>query len=64
MQAESADMQTRVHFAIASMIFFLSNPAAAAGAAQVPEADSVMLFALGVLGVIVGRRAAMKKRDD
>lgn len=57
-------MQTRVHFAIASMIFVLSSPAAAAGAAQVPEADSVMLFALGVLGVIVGRRAAMKKRDD
>jgi len=39
-------------------------PTAASAAAQVPEASSVTLFALGVLGVIVGRSLAMRKSDS
>lgn len=40
----------------------LAAPAAAAGA-QVPEGSNLLLFALGALGVLVGRRASMKRRD-
>ena len=41
----------------------LATPAAAmaAGAVQVPEGSQFTLFALGLLGVIVGRRASMPK---
>ncbi|MDE1467710.1 hypothetical protein [Aurantiacibacter sp. D1-12] len=35
----------------------------AAGTAQVPEGSSVTLFALGVIGVIIGRRLSMRKSD-
>ena len=53
---------------LAVLMFALwAGPASAAGeGAQVPEASAMTLFALGVLGVIVGRRGAMrpKKRDE
>lgn len=44
----------------------LATPAAAlaAGAASVPEGSMAPLFALGILGVIVGRRASMRKPGD
>ncbi|HSQ95484.1 MAG TPA: PEP-CTERM sorting domain-containing protein [Croceibacterium sp.] len=44
----------------------LATPAAAlaAGAVPVPEGSQATLFALGLLGVIVGRRASMRKPDD
>ena len=48
------------------LVFALTaSPALANNGAQVPEASAMTLFALGVLGVIVGRRGAMrsKKRD-
>ena len=42
-----------------------ASPAFANGeGAQVPEASAVTLFALGVLGVLVGRRGAMRGKDD
>ena len=44
----------------------LATPAAAlaAGAASVPEGSQATLFALGLLGVIIGRRASMKPPED
>ena len=44
----------------------LVTPAAAlaAGGVPVPEGSQATLFALGLLGVIVGRRASMRKPDD
>lgn len=59
-----------LRLALAALLLLCAVPAAAnavAGAsAQVPEASSVTLFALGVLGVIVGRRLSMRKsnKDD
>ena len=38
--------------------------ALAAGAVQVPEGSQFTLFALGLLGVIVGRRASMPRSDE
>ncbi|MGB3167733.1 MAG: PEP-CTERM sorting domain-containing protein [Alteraurantiacibacter sp.] len=32
--------------------------------AQIPEASSLSLFALGVLGVIVGRKLSQRRADD
>ncbi|WP_047094468.1 hypothetical protein [Aurantiacibacter marinus] len=37
--------------------------ASASTAAQIPEGSSATLFALGVIGVIVGRRLSMRKAD-
>jgi len=42
----------------------VSSPALANGeGAQVPEASAMTLFALGVLGILVGRRGAMRSKD-
>lgn len=48
------------------MTLALSASPAFAGevGAQVPEASALTLFALGVLGILVGRRGAMRKKDD
>ncbi len=40
-----------------------ASPAMAANGAQVPEGSAAALFALGLLGVIVGRRGAMRPKD-
>ena len=54
-------MATRL---IPALILLLSAaPAFAAASAPVPEAPAASLFALGLLGVIVGRRASMKRKD-
>jgi hypothetical protein len=42
----------------------LANPAVASGGAQIPESSTLSLFALGVLGVLVGRRAVMNARRN
>ena len=49
-------------FAIPLMLLAFATPASAASA-TVPEPSSMALFGLGVLGVIVGRRGARRKRD-
>lgn len=49
--------------AFAIMLLFAAAPAAANGSAQIPEASSLTLFALGALGVIIGRRLSMRKSD-
>jgi hypothetical protein len=51
-------MLSRVAFALT---MFLASTAAMAGdSTQVPEGSQATLFALGILGVIVGRRLAMR----
>lgn len=44
----------------------MAAPAWAQQSAQVPEGSQLTLFALGVLGVIIGRRASMgrSRKDD
>ena len=44
----------------------LTTPAAAlaAGAVPVPEGSQFTLFALGALGVLIGRRASMRRPQD
>lgn len=55
---------------VARLLIFLSlalvmfaAPAQAADSAQVPEASSVTLFALGLAGVMLGRRLSRRKAD-
>ena len=52
-------------FRLTAIALALSASPAFAGetGAQVPEASSAMLFALGLLGVLVGRRGAMRTKD-
>ena len=50
-------------FAPAALVLIAASPAAAQGFAQIPEANSITLFALGVLGVIVGRRLSTRRSD-
>ena len=44
----------------------LTTPAAAfaAGGVPVPEGSQFTLFALGALGVLIGRRASMRRPED
>ena len=51
-----------MRFAIPLILLLQSAPAFAAGTA-VSEPSSMALFALGVIGLIVGRQTARKKRD-
>lgn len=43
--------------------FLMSVASPAAATAQVSEGSSLTLFALGVLGVMIGRRLAIRKSD-
>lgn len=49
---------------LALFVLTASSPAMAQQSAQVPEGSQLTLFALGLLGVIVGRRAAMRRQQD
>ena len=51
-------------FLLALLLLVTPAAALAAGAAAVPEGSQATLFALGLLGVIVGRRASMHKPDE
>lgn len=46
---------------ISLSLFLSATPALAGEGAQVPEGSQLTLFALGILGVIVGRRASMRR---
>ena len=60
---EGAGMIVRPFLAVS--LALLPMPALAASAsAQVPEGSQLTLFALGVLGVIVGRRFAIRRGDS
>ncbi len=58
-------MVTRIALALAAL--FSSAPAWAQDGTAVPEGSHLTLFALGLLGVIIGRRASMnaqrRKKD-
>lgn len=45
-------------------LLLLAAPAHAQGAAQVSEPSQLALVALGILGVIVGRNAAKRRKSD
>lgn len=47
----------------ALLIIFAPSPVLAATASQVPEGSGLTLFALGILGVIVGRKLSMGSKD-
>lgn len=52
----------------ALMVVLMASPANAAGdsggGTQIPEASSVLLFALGLAGVLIGRSVSMRGRKD
>ena len=52
-------MVTRLTIALAALL--TSAPAWSNDGTAVPEGSQLTLFALGLLGVIVGRRASMKR---
>ena len=41
----------------------LASQPASQGAITVPEPSDLLLFSLGVAGLLIGRRAAMKRKD-
>lgn len=47
--------------AMAWVVALTASPAVAAGWVDIPEPGDPWLFALGVVGLLVGRRAARKK---
>ncbi len=47
-----------------ALVLFAAPASAADGSAQIPEASGLTLFALGLAGVILGRRFSMRKGDD
>ena len=51
-------MISKISFAFAALLS--SMPAWAQDSAAVPEGSHLTLFALGLLGVIIGRRASMR----
>ena len=48
---------------IAAAAFTSAAPAAANAATQVPEASGLTLLAIGVAGVLIGRRLSMRGTD-
>lgn len=44
-----------------ALLLGASTAAHAAGSIQIPEPTDLLLFSMGVLGLIVGRQAARKK---
>lgn len=51
-----------IRLALPLCLLWTASPVLAANAA-IPETSSLALFGLGVLGVLVGRRTAPRKRD-
>lgn len=53
-----------IRLAIALSVLVTPAAAFAKGGVPIPEGSQVTLFALGLLGVIVGRRASMRPPKD
>ena len=51
-------------FIPALMVLLMAAPASASGGTQIPEASSVLLFALGLAGVLIGRSVSSRRRND
>ncbi|APE28016.1 PEP-CTERM sorting domain-containing protein [Aurantiacibacter gangjinensis] len=49
---------------LSAILLLSASPAMAQNVAQVPEASALTLFALGIAGVIIGRRLSMRKSDE
>lgn len=47
-----------------AILLLSAAPAAAKGAVQVSESSNITLFALGVAGVLLGRRLAKRGKDE
>ncbi|ANU07296.1 PEP-CTERM sorting domain-containing protein [Paraurantiacibacter namhicola] len=48
----------------ATLISIIAAASTGTEATQIPEGSNLTLMALGLAGVILGRRLAMKRRDD
>ncbi len=58
-------MLARILLVLSLALVLYAAPASAAdGSAQIPEGSSLTLFALGLAGVMIGRRFSTRKRDD
>jgi len=62
-------MIARLLLALSLSLVLLVAPAEAAATlasatAQVPEANSLTLFAIGLAGLMLGRRFATRRKDD
>jgi hypothetical protein len=55
-------MATRLLFFAFALL--AASPALANSAAQVPEGSNLTLFALGIAGVLIGRRASTRHKPD
>lgn len=56
-------MLARFMIVLSLSLIVFAAPAQAAGSAQVPEASSVTLFAIGLAGVMLGRRLSRRTSD-
>ena len=52
-----------VRIAFFLLLTLIASPALADNGTQVPEGSAITLFALGLIGVIIGRRGAMRPKD-
>ncbi|MEO6152520.1 MAG: PEP-CTERM sorting domain-containing protein [Croceibacterium sp.] len=48
---------------LAVSLFLAATPAWADASTAVPEGSNFALFGIGLAGVLIGRRASMRKRD-
>ena len=46
------------------LLFLAAAPLNASAGGAVPEPSDLALFALGLVGVVIGRKAAMRRRPD
>ena len=46
------------------ILLFAASPASAADGVQIPEASGLTLFALGVVGVAIGRHFSMRRGEQ
>ena len=56
-------MEKAALYAVAAVLAFSPGPVFAEASASVPEGSSITLLALGLLGIIIGRRGAMRPKD-
>lgn len=49
---------------LAALVLLSASPAAAQTSAQVPEGSQLTLFALGLAGVLIGRRLSARRKRD